>query len=624
MAQGKQKKRRNDTGIVALVSAAIIIVVVAGVILGAGAYVAGRDTVFPNVTVAGVNVGGMSYDEARSTLLSSSVGVPTGVQATAILTSTQSVSVTSDEAGLTIPVTEAVDIAYSYGRENGFFKNLGTFISCLSEEHEVYTTQALNEDGVRAKISQAAQLVNHSRQEPSYEVTATELFITMGSSGYTVDEEGVFQFIKETLASGASKTTDEFSEAKTSSGAPEAPDIEAIYNEVYTEPQDAYFDSETGEVNAAVTGRSFDKEAAQALLAGAGNGETVRIPLVFTEPENSSGEVTDLLFKDKLAEKDTTLATSSANRITNITLAAAAINGTILNPGDEFSYNGVVGQRTEAKGYKPAGAYAGGGHVSEVGGGICQLSSTIYFCTLKADLQITERQNHGYTVAYLPASLDATVNWPNLDFKFKNNKNYPIKIVAWVENKRLYVEIWGTKENDYTVQLESNTLSTISPKVVEKLDESLAPGQRKVESNGQTGLVSEAYKLIYDGDGKLISRTLISHDTYRAMDKVVLVGPEPSVPAGGEDGTTASGGEGGTTTPGGEGGTTTPGGEGGTTTPGGEGGTTTPGGEDGTTTPGGESGTTTPGGEGQDPNPGGEEGPDEEMGDPDEMGGVQG
>ena len=623
MAQ--QRKRKNDTGIVILASVAILVVVIAGIILGGGAYVASRDTVFPHVTVAGVDVGGMTYDEARSTLLGASVGVPTGIQATAVLTGTQSVTVTSDEAGLTVPITEAVDMAYAYGREDGFFKNLGTFVSCLSHGHEVYALQNLNEDGVRAKIAQAARLVNHGAKEPSYEVSQTELFITVGSSGYTVDEEAVFQFIKETLASGTSRSTDAFSEARSTGGTVEKPDLEAIYNEVYTEPQDAYFDAESGEVRAAVTGISFDVAAAQALLDAAGNGETIRVPLIFTEPENGSGEVNDLLFKDKLAEKDTTLATSSANRITNITLAAAAINGTVLNPGDRFSYNGTIGQRTEAKGYKPAGAYAGGGHVSEVGGGICQLSSTLYFCTLKADLKIVERQNHGYTVAYLPASLDATVNWPNLDFKFENNRNFPIKLVAWVENKRLYVEIWGTKENDYTVQLESKTLSTISPKVVEKIDETLAPGERVVDENGQYGLVSEAYKLIYDGNGNLLSRTLISHDTYRAMDKVVRVGPEASTPVGGE--TTDPGGE--TTDPGGE--TTNPGGE--TTNPGGE--TTNPGGE--TTNPGGE--TTNPGGETENPggeteNPGGETGnpgegqtqeeDDGEMGDPTEGGGAAG
>ena len=257
MAQqnNQNARKKNDTGFVVLVSGVIILAIILGAILGAGAYVAGRKTIFPNITIAGVDVGGMSYDTARSTLLGANVGVPTGIQATAVLTQSVSVSVTSDEAGLTLPITEAVDLAYAYGRNGNFFKNLGSFINCVLQPHEVYTERAMNESGVRAKISQAAQAANHTAQQAGYEVTASELFITRGTGGYTVDEDAVFAFIRDTLLSGSSKTTDEFSETRT--GGTEAGDIdlEAIYNEVHREPENARIDTATGQIVAAVKGR---------------------------------------------------------------------------------------------------------------------------------------------------------------------------------------------------------------------------------------------------------------------------------------------------------------------------------------------------------------------------------
>ena len=155
MAQqnNQNARKKNDTGFVVLVSGVIILAIILGAILGAGAYVAGRKTIFPNITIAGVDVGGMSYDTARSTLLGANVGVPTGIQATAVLTQSVSVSVTSDEAGLTLPITEAVDLAYAYGRNGNFFKNLGSFINCVLQPHEVAVVIARNEDAISRPIN---------------------------------------------------------------------------------------------------------------------------------------------------------------------------------------------------------------------------------------------------------------------------------------------------------------------------------------------------------------------------------------------------------------------------------------------------------------------------------------
>ena len=193
-----------------------------------------------------------------------------------------------------------------------------------------------------------------------------------------------------------------------------------------------------------VTGVSFDLDLAKGLLAGARAGARVSIPLIRTDPDITADDMRENMFRDLLAEKATSLSGSSSARINNITLAAEAMNGTVLLPGEEFNYNECLGERTSAKGYQAAGAYSGGKHVSAIGGGICQGSSTLYYCALKANLEITERWEHYFSVSYLPLGMDATVSWGWPDFKFVNSRDWPIRIDSWVADGQLYVQIWGT------------------------------------------------------------------------------------------------------------------------------------------------------------------------------------
>lgn len=531
MATGKRVKnggRPLSAGTIAVIVLASVTALVVIGFLGLGAYVSGRDTIYPNITVNGIDVGGMSRDAAHSKLLTSGIGVPSGVEATVELTGRVSITVTSDEAGSAASVTEAVDAAYNYGRNGGFFTKLSSFLGCISKSHEVYTPHSVNEAGIRAIVADAAQRANHPAAVSSYTVTGTKLVMTKGGESYTVDEDGVFLFIRDTLLSGRSASTKEFSEENTAGSPGESLDFDAIYNEVYVEPVDAVYDPETQSVSGGTSGVSLDKEGAKAAFDAAGPGETVEFDLTVTPPGVTAGQMENMLFADKLAEKTTTLSTSSANRINNISLAAQAFNGLILNPGEEFSFNGVVGERTSEKGYKPAGAFANGTTVDEVGGGICQVSSTLYFCTLKADLEILVRECHGMAVAYIPAGFDATVYWPSQDFKFANNRNYPIKLVAYVDDNGLTIEIWGTKENDITVMLESNIDHYIAPNVQYVEDDTLAPGEKKVRSYGVDGFVSLAYKIYVDGNGNEIKRELLSKDTYIPQGKTIIaVGPEP-------------------------------------------------------------------------------------------------
>jgi hypothetical protein len=220
--------------------------------------------------------------------------------------------------------------------------------------------------------------------------------------------------------------------------------------------------------------------------------------------------------------------------LNNVTLAAEAINGLILNPGETFSFNESVGQRTSAKGYKEAGAYAGGKTVQEIGGGICQVSSTLYDCVLYADLEVVARSNHMFVVTYLPYGNDATVNWGTVDFKFKNNTDYPIRVETEVVERKLTIKLHGTKLDDHYIKVEYVTISSAGFNTIEMEDASVAPGTSQVDTSGHGSLAVETYKYFYDGAGALLEKTFIARSSYRAQDRIILVpvgtltSPEPS------------------------------------------------------------------------------------------------
>jgi len=248
---------------------------------------------------------------------------------------------------------------------------------------------------------------------------------------------------------------------------------------------------------------------------------------------DSTGELNEMYeasFNDLLANS-TTIIDGSNNRLANITLAAEEINETVLSPGDVFSFNDIVGERTKDRGFLEAGAFVGGRLVDEVGGGICQMSSTLYHAVLLANLEVVDRRPHGFTVSYLPFGCDAAVSWGSLDFKFKNSTDHAIRIETTVSDRSLTVKIIGTNSDDTYIEIETVSISSTPFQVIEREDDSIAYGSSEVYDPGMEGQVVETYKRLYSSDGELISRTLVSKDTYRTQDRIILVGRPPNANA---------------------------------------------------------------------------------------------
>jgi len=180
-------------------------------------------------------------------------------------------------------------------------------------------------------------------------------------------------------------------------------------------------------------------------------GKTVTIRIDYIQPEHTREYLESLLFRDLLGT-ETTFVHGSADRVTNVRLSSEAISGLILDPGEEFSFNEVVGIRNREKGYRPGGAFVGGETVLTIGGGICQTSSTLYSAIMDTEILITERTQHRSRVPYLPRGRDATVFWNALDFRFVNNTDLPMRIDFELDDERnLTVWVYGTIINDFPV-----------------------------------------------------------------------------------------------------------------------------------------------------------------------------
>ena len=300
---------------------------------------------------------------------------------------------------------------------------------------------------------------------------------------------------------------------------PQEPDFQAIHGELYAEAANAAIDPDTCEVLPHTVGVDFDTAQAQRLFQQAQEGETVEVPLTVTQPDITQEILADRLFADLLGQ-GTSQVSGSSNRKFNVKLSAEACNGVILMPGEEFSYNNTTGSRSADKGYLPAPVYSGGASVDETGGGICQTSSTIYYAVLHTTLEIVERHAHMYSVGYVPDGMDATVYFGLSDFRFKNNTDYPVKIVTESYDKNglryLTVKLYGTNVDGRYAVPERTQFDFVSPTTQYRADESIPQGTTKVDAkqNAYTGRSARAWRVIYEKDGTLVEKQGLGVSTY--------------------------------------------------------------------------------------------------------------
>lgn len=252
--------------------------------------------------------------------------------------------------------------------------------------------------------------------------------------------------------------------------------------------------------------------------------EDITIPIIYNTPRITEEKL--LAIKDVLGQYSTTFNAQQSGRSENIAIAARSINNTLLMPQEEFSFNKQTGPRGIAGGYQEAPVIINGELVPGVGGGICQVSSTLYNAVARSNLEVSDRRNHSLPVAYVPLGQDATVAGDYIDFKFINNRQYPVYVESFVQNSSVFVRIHGKKEDNIKVTLVSEIIETIEPKIEIKKDDTLLIGEKEVIREAKKGFRVNTYK-VYTENGRQLKREYISTDRYVAVDGIIVEGTKP-------------------------------------------------------------------------------------------------
>ena len=397
-----------------------------------------------NVRVCGVSLGGLTKGEADALLRDTWQDIDLSLPV-------KSLRLTPEESGLKLDTKELLRQAYAIGR---------------SEEGPTELTLApyltLDEAAIRTVLEAAAQELSQAYipssyflegeipdlSEESFQPEGTPLptlVVQTGIPAYQLDVDAAWEIIRQSTAAGEFEI--DLTEAAAALEA-EALDAGEILEAIAISAVDARMDLETLQPIPGSYGLGFDRELSKKLKK-AQPGEEFRISLQASAPEIMGREV---YFQDELGFCQTPHG-DNKQRCTNLALACQALNGVVLEPGETLSYNATLGQRTKEAGYQDAPAYSGTDLINTLGGGICQVSSTLYLCSLYAELETVERVSHGYPSSYMPVGLDATVSWGTPDLKIKNNSSLPVKIIA--EDQEGFVRVWimGTETRDYYVRM---------------------------------------------------------------------------------------------------------------------------------------------------------------------------
>ncbi len=516
----KEPKKKHTKAIVITICILVFVLII-GVLSTIFALInINSDKIISGISILGIDVSGLTQDEANTKIaenLNSRLETNLVFNHNGIL-----YNVLPSQLECSYDITKAVNEAYSCGRNGNVFVNNFDILNTLINKVNINVDFSYNNDLYESVVSQMNANFEDGIKQSSYTIDGNNLIITSGKAGNVIKSEELRNLIIDKLTS-VDYNTDSI-EVPVEEVQPDGIDIDKIHSEIYKEATDAYYTTDPYAVYPSSNGLDFDISIDEAKQMVSTPQDTYTIPLKTLYPNVTTNEIGREAFPDLLATYSTSYASSNANRSTNIALAASKINGTVLMPGEEFSFNGTVGKRTASAGFKTATVYSNGQVTTDYGGGICQVSSTLYNSVLRANLEITNRVNHTFTVGYVPIGLDATVSWGAPDFKFKNNRNYPVKIVATTSNKRLTISVYGLKEDvEYEVELVSYKTGTVPYSTVYTTDSSLGKGKTKVVQSGSNGATSVAYKIL-KLNGQEVSRTLLSKDTYSPHNQIIARG----------------------------------------------------------------------------------------------------
>lgn len=416
-----------------------------------------------DVSVGGVEIGGLTKGEAKKALQAafgeqfsqktmeinfSEAG--TVLEKLNIRYPANSLLISPEESHAKLDAAAAVKAAYALGRTDldgsrtmSLLPYLGLDEAAIRSVADSYAQQLaqLYQDSSYTIQGTAPDVTNYDESTPCQTVT-----LFRGYPGIEIDADALYNEILEGYNTGSFAVS---YQGTVSAKKPVSPDLDGLWEQTRLAPENPSVDLTNYQVIPGVHGYEFDLAEARQQFQNLAYGESTLISLHYTDPEIADE---DAYFQDVLGHCETPHG-DNENRNGNLRKACGMLDGLVLQPGQELSYNEALGPRTKELGWLPAPAYSGTKLVDSPGGGICQVSSTLYLASVYSELTIVERRNHGYPVSYIPLGMDATVSWGFADLKIRNDSPMPVKIQAEESDGYVRISILGTETRDYNVEM---------------------------------------------------------------------------------------------------------------------------------------------------------------------------
>jgi len=532
--------RRDKITIITLISITVLLIAALGITL-AVMFAEPQDDgrILKGVIAAGVNLGGMTQDEAKVALEEATVNTYTKLDMTiTVLDST--ITLSPKDTGARLDIESVVAEAYNYGRTGTRAERQQAKTHALANSYIVPITSYLNLDTeyIRNSINNLGKQFSSTLTQPTITVTGTApemgvpipntmvahqtMEIYVGTAEYGLDTNKLYNKVMEYYNINIFQVVGECTVV-----APESieEDLQAQYELLCVPPVDAQIDPVTYDIIPEVYGYGFDLDEVMQQIAAAPYGTTLKIPLTYIEPNITEALLSSNLFKETLAEYSSNLGIDMSWN-SNVTTACLALDGFILKSGEVFSFNDVLGELTAERGYVPAMVYAGKRPASVIGGGVSHVASVLFNCILQAGLEPVDVKNHTYVTSFMAAGQDVYVDAGKVDFTFRNSLPDPIRITAKAINGSILIQIIGTDNRDYRVEVESLVVKT---KLPGQLHNYMQPGNPGGYEDGQIllpaiiGYDVEIYRYKYSKEsGQLLEKELLLTADYEARDAVVV------------------------------------------------------------------------------------------------------
>lgn len=492
-----------------------------------------NDTVYKGVYVGSYDASGLSMDELQ-TLLEQNYRIPSEKLSITLKTPDTEVTSSYPELNVRYDLNAAAENAYSLGRTGNIFERLYNIGQAALNSIRYEIPQTYEENKIDSFVGRFAVNAFKAVKEGALLITEDSVIIRSGSHGEYIEKDKTAKLVKDMIKNNKGGII----EPELIVTRPSKFNIDDLYNQIISDPADASYKLEESDliIIPHSVGRKIEKSQLSEIITALEQKEGTErlLPVTFIKPVITSDIISSFLFRDQLATMSTTFSSASENgrnRKHNMIVAIKNINNLILMPGEEFSFNKVVGPRDVEHGYKTAHVYIRGRIEDGIGGGICQVSTTMYNAVLKADLQVVERKSHSFTVGYVPLGQDATAYYGGTDFRFLNSTKWPMKLTSVVSGNKISFTITGTNEIPGKTVIISNKVLKETPHEIKKIPDATLPfGTTKEKQEGLNGYIVETFKTI-KLDGKVISQKKLHTSRYNPCTQEILVGTKGAPPA---------------------------------------------------------------------------------------------